>query len=511
MTSKGRSETSPNACVVGVDIGASGCKAIVFGSDGNGNTRGSAQREYSRNTPNPGWVELDAEQWWLTVADTIKLAVKTSNITPEQIKSLGVSTETDGVVPIGDYGKPLRPYIHWSDARCYPQYDWILKNTDIEKIYRITGIPLHKSWWSPPGLKMLWIKENEPNVYAKTKKFVQIGNYVSYKLTGEYVNDYSVAARTMLFDIQKLDWSDDMAELLDIPLSTQPTIRKSAEIIGAVTEDASELTGLAPGTKVVAGGGDTECSGLSAGLTSEGKALASVGTSLMVLVASAKPPFLSDRKARQLSGTGVFSSCHVVDGLWLIEAGSMAGARLTWFKNEFGHIEDQSASSLGISVYDLLSVEAKSSGPSLNSPVFVISHDAIFNLTTEHKRGDVIRSIFEGVAFEAQQIIEASETTGTQVKSIIMVGGGSKSDVWRQIMADVTNRPVSSPDQSETAAFGAGILAGLGAHVFEDVGGATQTDAYSDNKPHPSAHEIYETLYRKFKALYESSRTQPVT
>ena len=491
-----------------MDIGGSGCKAIVF--DAGGKTRGSAQREYSRNTPTPGWVELDTKQWWLTVADTIRQAVRASNISPEQINSLGVSTETDGVVPIGDNGEPLRPYIHWSDARCYPQYDWILNNADIERIYRITGIPLHKSWWSPPGLKMLWIRENEPNVFAKTKKFLQIGSYVTYKLTGEYVNDYSVAARTMLFDIQKLDWSEDMATILDMPLSTQPTIRKSAEIAGTMTDDAAELTGLRAGTKVVAGGGDTECSGLSAGLRSEGQALVSIGTSLMVLVASAKPPFLSDKKSRQLSGTGVFSSCHVVDGLWLLEAGSMAGARLAWFKKEFGHLEDQGASSLGISAYDLLGVEAKSSTPGLNSPIFVLSHDTIFNLTIEHKRADMIRSILEGVAFEAQQIIEASETTGTQVKSVIMVGGGSKSDIWRQIVADVTNRPVRSPDQSETAALGAGILAGLGAQVFEGVEEVPQTSAYSENKPRPDAHEIYGALYRKFKTLYESSRTQPV-
>jgi len=422
-----------------------------------------------------------------------------------------VSTETDGVVPIGDDGEPLRPYIHWSDARCYPQYDWILNSADTEKIYRITGVPLHKSWWSPPGLKMLWVKENEPNVFGKTKKFLQIGSYVTYKLTGEYVNDYSVAARTMLFDIRKLEWSEDMAGILDMPLSTQPTIRRSSEIVGTMTDDAAELTGLTPDTKVVAGGGDTECSGLSSGLTSEGQALVSIGTSVMILVANKRPPFLSDKKSRQLSGTGMFSSCHVVDGIWLLEAGSMAGARLAWFKKEFGHLEDQAAGSLGISAYDLLSTEAKRSTPGSSSPVFVVAHDAIFNLTLEHKRADVIRSILEGVAFEAQQILEAAENSGTPVRNIIMVGGGSKSDAWRQIFADVTNRPVRSPDQAETAALGAGILAGLGAGVYESISKVPRASAHSENIPDPSTNEIYKALYRKFKTFYELSQPQQTT
>ncbi len=499
----GQRNASGNPCVLGVDIGASSCKTVIF--DAEGRIRASAQREYSRNTPKPGWVELDTKQWWDAVAGTIRQAITESDITPGQIRGLGVSTETDGVVPVGDDGEPLRPYIHWSDARCYPQYDWILGHADTEEIYRITGIPLHKSWWSPPGLKMLWIKENEPDIFAETRKFLQIGNYVLYKLTGEYLTDYSVAARTMFFDIQKLEWSERLTTFLGIPLSMQPTLNRSAEIAGKVTDGAAKLTGLNAGTPVVTGGGDTECSGLSSGLTSEGQALVSVGTSLMVLVAKEKPPFLSDRKSRQLSGTGIFSSCHVVDGVWLLEAGSMAGARLAWFKREFGHLENQAAGNLDLSAYDLLSIEAKSSKPGTNSPVFVVAKDTIFNLTLEHKRADLIRSIFEGVAFEAQQILEAAENSGTRVKNITMVGGGSKSNVWRQIVADVANRPVRSPEQSETAALGAAILAGLGTRVYESIAEVPRAGSEFESIPNPETHETYKTLYQRYKAFYDLS------
>lgn len=490
-----------NLHTVGVDIGASSCKAIVF--DASGKTKGKAQREHPKNTPNPGWVELDTKQWWNTVAGTIRQAISESNVPPEDIKALGVSSETDGVVPVDDDGEPLRPYIHWSDTRCYPQYDWILSHANIDEIYSITGIPLHKSWWSPPGLKMLWIRENDPEIFAKTKRFLQIGNYVLYKLTGKYLTDYSVAARTMLFDIQKLEWSERMAALLDIPLSTQPALSKSAEITGRVTEDAAEQTGLSTSTQVVTGGGDTECSALGAGMTSEGQALVSIGTSLMIIIAREKPTFVPDRKDRELSGTGMFSSCHVIDNIWLLEAGSMAGAVLAWFKDEFGHLEEKLASNLGISAYDVLGTEAKSSTPGPNSPVFVIPKNAIFNLTIEHKRSDLIRSILEAVAFEAQQIIEAAENSGISVRTIIMVGGGAKSDLWRQIVADVTNRPIRSPDMSETGAFGAAVLAGLGTGLYDSLGHVPRGGTHFENTPNAETHEAYKTLYRKYKALYE--------
>jgi xylulokinase len=479
------------------------CRVCV---DSEGARRGSAQREYSRDTPNPGWVELDTNKWWEIVAATIRQAISESDAPTEQLRGLGIAAETDGIVPIDAEGKPLRSYIHWSDARCYPQYDWMLDHADIEEIYRTTGIPLHKSWWSPPALKMLWIKENEPDIFEKTKKFLQIGNYILYKLTGKYVNDYSTAARTMFFDIHNLTWSEPLAGFLGVPLSTQPALCKSAEIAGTVTESAAALTGIPVGTQVVAGGGDTECSGLAAGLTAEGQVLVSIGTSLMMLVADEKPPFLSDKSSRRLSGTGMFSSCHVVNGLWLLEAGSMAGARLTWFKNEFGHLEDHAASNLGLSPYDLLSVEAKNSKPNFKSPVFVLSNDAILNLTLEHKRADVIRSILEGVAYETRQIIEAARMSGIGVRNIIMVGGGSKSDVWRQIISDVNNMPVRSPDLSETAALGAAILAGLGTKVYNGINRVPRTCVFAENVPNQEMHETYELLYERFRRFRELSR-----
>lgn len=492
-------------CTIGVDIGASSCKAIVF--DAQGRARGRAQKEYARSTPKPGWVELDTRAWWDSVAETIRGAISSSGIDPKLIKAIGLSSETDGMVPVDEDGEPLRPYIHWSDARCTPQYDWILSHTDIEEIYNITGIPLHRSWWSPPGLKMLWVKENEPSIFAKSKRFLQIGNYVLFKLTGQYKTDYSIAARTMLFDIQKLEWSERMSALLDIPLSTQPKLQKSTEVAGKVTQAAAEQTGLSTDTQVVTGGGDTECSALGAGVTSEGQALVSVGTSLMVAVARGKPTFAAEGPIRDLHGTGMFTSCHVVDRMWLMEAGSMGGAMLSWFRRELGQVEEQVANSLGISAYDVLNMQAEKSKPSLESLIFVLPNNAIFNLTMDHKRSDLIRGIQEGVAYEAEQVFEAVEDAGIEVRSITIVGGGAKSHVWRQIFADVTNRPVVAPDLSETGAYGAALLAGLGIGLYGALQDIPRSGHIFKNTPDPEMNKVYKELYQKYARMYEMTKS----
>jgi xylulokinase len=471
-----------------------------------GNPRGKGQEEYSRNSPVPGWSELDTVQWWNAVARTIKTAVERSGVSPDSIRAVGVSSETDGMVPVDDRGHTLRPYIHWSDARCLPQYDWILSHTDIDEIYNISGVPLHRSWWSPPALKMLWVRENEPETYAKAAKFLQIGNYVLYRLTGKYYTDYSIAARTMLFDVNKFEWSERLSTLLNIPLSTQPTLLKSAGIAGKVTDQAARETGLSTQTQVVSGGGDTECSSLGAGVVAEGQALVSIGTSLMVGVARGKPTFATGGPIRELHGTGMFTTCHVIDRVWLMENGSMGGTMLSWFKREFGHKEEEASRHQGLSAYDLLNIESSSSKPSENSPVFVHPNSAVFNLTSETRRADIIRGIQEGVAYQARQVIEATEEAGIEVKAITMVAGGAKSEVWRQIVADVTNKPVEAPDQPETGAYGAALLAGTGVGLF-DSSKLPRPGKRFRNSPNVEMHAVYRLLYEKYKRMYDLTKT----
>jgi xylulokinase len=500
-----QARASDGNCLVGVDIGASSCKAIVFDVDQK--AKGRAQQEYSRSYPNPGWAELDASEWWNAVANTIRNAIEESGVPPENVKCLAVSAETDGILAVGKDGKPLRPYMHWLDTRCVKEHAWVRDHADLDHIYQVTGIPLQGSY-DFPALKMLWIKRNEPNVYERTDKFLSIGTFILYKLTGKAVADRSTASRSLLFDVRRLEWSTEMAEFFGLPLEKQPDVQGSAEVAGTVTPEAAERTGLTVKTLAVTGGGDTECSALGAGVVSETQGLASIGTSLMVAVPQKKPSMIP--KGRELFGTGAACTSHVVDKMWVLEVGCpVGGSMLTWFHQEFGQVESKAAADLGISAYELLSLEAEKSDPNPSSPIFAAPIGAILNLSYEHKRSDLIRSILEGVAYEAREVIEVFEESGLNIRNLTMVGGGAKSETWRQIMADITNKPVRAPHMQETGIRGATILAGIGAGLYEGFS-AGEPESHSDSAPRKELQGVYTNLYEKYKRLYKSLQSQGV-
>ena len=498
MTSKTH-DAAERPCVLGIDIGASSCRAMIF--DDQGKIRGRASQEYSRSTPEPGWVELDAKQWWNDIAATIKKALEGSDIIPSQVGSIGVDAETDGILAVSEDGEPLRPYIHWSDARCTVQHEWIRKNASIDEIYGITGIPLHKGWWSPPALKMLWIKENEPEVFRRTTKFLQIGNYALFRLTGKMVTDYSMASRTMLLDIRTRKWSDDLGKRLGIPLLKHPLLTDSTAIVGRITREAATETGLASGTVAVTGGGDTECSAFGAGVTSQGQALISVGTSLMVAIPTGKPFLLPKGIGRELFGTGMITTCHVVPSMWIIEVGCMGGAFYSWFNREFCQVEKQLAQNLRMNAYEILNMQIEKSEVRLDSPIFAVPVNAMLNLTLEHKRSDIARSILEGVAYEAREVLDIANESEIRTQRLTMVGGGAKSAIWRQIMADVTGKQVTSPVMPETATVGAAMLAAKPLQFPQGFGKMARIETGTWVEPRLGIQEIYDELFAKYRKL----------
>lgn len=487
--------------MLGVDIGASSCKAIVFDIDRN--AKGRAQQEYSRSYPKPGWVELDANAWWNAVATVIRQSIENSSVPAEQIGCLGISAETDGILAVGEKGEPLRPYIHWLDARCADEHRQLQRQGRLEHIYETTGIPV-QGGYDFPALKMQWTKKNEPATYERTHKFLSIGTFMFLKLTGKCVADRSTASRSLLYDIRRQEWSTELAELFGIPVSKQPEVRRSADPAGTVTPQAARETGLSTKTAVVVGGGDTECSALGAGVVTDKQALISIGTSLMVAVPMTKPLTIPMSPETRLFGTGSVCTSHVVDNMWILEVGApVGGAMLAWFDRELGQAERKLAEELNIPSYDVLNLEAEKSRPGPESPIFAAPVGAILNLRNEHTRSDLIRSILEGVAFEAREVIEVFERFGLDVRELIMVGGGAKSGTWRQIMSDVAGKPVTSPHMQETGALGAATLAGVGAGLLKgftppESGGYAHSSSRSDVK------ETYSMLYEKYKRSYKA-------
>lgn len=489
------------SCLLGVDIGASSCKAIVF--DFNRNVKGRAQQEYPRDYPHPGWVELDANSWWNAVATVIRQSVDNSNVPVEQIRCVGISAETDGILAVGGNGEPLRPYIHWLDTRCAIEHRQLQQLGRIEHIYEKTGIPV-QGGYDFPALKMQWIKKNEPATYERTYKFLSIGTFMFLKLTGKYTADRSTASRSLLYDMRRHEWSSELADLFGIPVSKQPEVARSTEAAGNVTPQAAHETGLRTNTIVVAGGGDTECSALGAGVVAEKQALVSIGTSLMVAVPMKRPSTISMSPETRLFGTGSVCTSHVVDNMWILEVGApVGGAMLAWFDRELGQAESKLAAELHVPSYDILSLEAERSRPGPESPIFAAPVGAILNLRNEHRRGDLIRSILEGVAFEAREVIEVFEKFGHDVEELIMVGGGAKSGTWRQIMSDVTNKPVRAPHMQETGALGAATLAGVGAGIFKDFI-PDQSEMYASSSPTDNTRHVYSMLYEKYKRSYKA-------
>jgi sugar (pentulose or hexulose) kinase len=473
----------------------------VFDENGNANRYG--RQEYVRSYPNPGWVELDANSWWSAVATAIRLSIEDSNSANQRIASIGISAETDGILAVGEKGEPLRPYIHWFDTRCVNEHIQLRSEGRFERIYQLTGIPV-QGGYDFPALKMQWIKKNEQDVYEQTRKFLSIGTFMLYKLTGKYVADPSTASRSLLFDIRKREWSEELSDYFGIPISRQPEIRSSNAIVGTVTPAAARETGLSTEAVVVAGGGDTECSTLGAGVTSENQALISIGTSLMVAVPRNEPFWVVRDEEMRLWGTGAACTSHVVDKMWVLEVGApVGGAILAWFSREFGETERRLANQINVSAYDILGLEAENAKPTLDSPIFAAPTGAIVNIRNEHKRCDLIRCIFEGVAFEAKEVIEVFEKSGLNIEELIVGGGGAKSIVWRQILSDVTNKSVSSSPIQETAAAGAAILAGRPVGLFKKRL-PSENAKKMVSTPTADFRATYAFLYDKYKRLYKA-------
>ena len=499
MTGHG-TENAPQF-MMGVDIGASSCKAIVFNSARN--AVGTAQREYPRSYPQPGWVELDANSWWKAVATVIREAIANSQVSADQIKAIGISAETDGILAVGSDGKPLRPYIHWLDTRCVNEHKKLREDGRLEQIYETTGVPV-QGGYDFPALKIQWIMRNEPTISERTYKFLSIGTFMHYKLTGKFIADRCTASRSVLYDIRRQEWSTDLSNLFKIPIAKQPEVRRSAEVTGTVTAEAAGETDLTTETLVVAGGGDTECSALGAGVVAENQALISIGTSLMVAVPITAPSTIPMKPETRLFGTGSVCTSHVVDNMWILEVGApVGGAMLAWFERELGQMERKLATDLGIRSFEILGLEAEKSAPDPESPIFAAPAGAFLNIRNEHKRCDLVRSIFEGVAFEAREVLEVFGTFGYEVEELIMVGGGAKSKTWRQIMSDVTNKTVKTPPLQETGTRGAATLAGVGAAILGDFAPPAD-EIYAENIPRSDDENTYSGLYAKYKRLYKA-------
>jgi len=487
------------------DIGTTGDKATLFDLDGRLIT--STLKEYVLHQPKPTWAEQNPEDWWNAFIASTREILKTSKVHPDDIEAVGFSGQMMGCLPIDKDGNPLRSSIIWMDQRSVEQANFIAEQIGEEDFYRITGNRVNPSYTIS---KILWLKENEPEIYKKTYKFIQSKDYIILKLTGEYVTDFSDASLAGLLDVNRRQWAYGILEELQIPIDKLPRLCASTEVVGGIEQSIAEKIGLKPGTPVVVGGGDGACAAVGAGVVRYGHAYNYVGASSWISICTDKP--LIDSKMR------IFNQWHL-DPNKVSPTGTMqtAGSSYRWLRNEICQAEVNEAWRLGVDPYVIMDSEAEKVEPGSEKVIFLPylmgerspwwnpnARGVFFGLALGHRRRHLIRAVLEGVCFNLRIILEAFEEQGVRIENIRVIGGGAKGRLWRDMMASIYGKTILVPEYlMEATSFGAAIAAGVGVGIYRDFSVAEKLVRITDvHNPNLALYEKYSLLYEYFKKLY---------
>ena len=478
---------------LGIDVSTTASKALLI--DENGEVHASASHAHTLQTPRPLWSEQDPKEWWQAVAASIRAVLEKAGTTGEAIAAIGLTGQMHGLVLLDDAGQVLRPAILWNDGRTQSQCDEIHARVGKEKFIQITGNVALTGFTAP---KILWVKENEPEVYSHARHVLLPKDTIRYRLTAEYAMDKADGAGTVLFDLRKRNWSDELLGVLEIPRAWMPPTFEGPEFTGRVSAEAAAVTGLKPGTPVAAGGGDQAAGAVGVGAVEPGIVGLTVGTSGVVFATT--PSALIEPEGR------LHAFCHAVPGMWHFMGVMLSAAgSLQWYRDTLAP---------GMSFDDLLreaeAVPAGSEGlqflPYLSGERTPhpdpLARGAFIGLTLRHGRGHMTRAVLEGVAFGLKDSFNLIQNAGlgtlTQVRAS---GGGIKSLLWRQILASILEAELVTVNTTEGAAFGAALLAGVGAGAWADVPSACQQTVKITGSCQPDEEQV--NSYRRSFALYD--------
>ncbi len=486
------------------DLGTSGNKASLFSEDGK--LCGSQVYAYDVNYFNGTWAEQDADDWWNAVCTTSKSLIEKTHIDPRQIGAISFSGQMMACLCVSREGRPLRKAIIWADQRAQEQAARLNEKIDQNEFYHIVG---HRNTASYGLQKLMWVKDNEPEIYEQTYKTLNAKDYIVLKLTGNFYTEYSDANSMTCFDLNKLDWSERIVEASGIDPDKLPEVKSSIFQAGTVTEEAAKATGLAVGTPVIMGAGDGVTANVGAGSIAPGKTYCCMGTSAWITTTTEKPIF--DDQMRTVTWA------HAVPGLYAPN-GTMqsAGGSYSWLKNTIAHMETYQAKQEGVSPYDLINKEIELSPAGANGVLFLPyllgeraprwnpdAKGAFLGLKAETTRNDMMRSVLEGVTMNLAVILDILKTK-VDIEEIIAVGGGAKGAVWRQIMADVFDTRIAVPAVLEEAgSMGAAVIGGVGAGIFKDFNAIDRfVEIESVCEPNPEAVRTYAPIRELFDDCY---------
>lgn len=491
--------------LLGIDLGTSGTKTVLFDVDGN--AIASASMEYPMYQPYNGWAEEEVEDWWVAAKDTIRSVIEKSGVDAADVKALAISGQMHSVVLTDEDGNVVRKSILWCDGRTQAECDEIHEKVGRERLIELAGNPALTGF---TACKLLWVRNHEPENWAKVRHVMLAKDYIRYKLTGVIKQEISDASGTNLLDLRARKWSEEICGKLDLDMSLLPELMESTDVGGYVTEEAAALTGLKAGTIVAGGGGDNMCGAVGTGVVVPGKAFTTIGTSGVVFAHSPNPNIEPEGR--------VHAFCSCIPGEYVNFACVLsAGLGLKWFRDQFCQAEIQVAAAMGTDPYVLTNEEAAQSPIGANRLIYLPylqgersplmdnnARGAFIGLTAMHTRRDLLRAVMEGIVYGLRQNFDTMRTLGVTADAMLACGGGAKSPFWRQMMADVYHMPVKTVTVSEGPALGAAILAGVAAGIYADVPTACAKLVEEKEPVLPIAENEgeYEKFYNYYLTLY---------
>jgi len=497
-----------DSLLVGIDVGTTGAKASVFTPDGS--LRASAYREYGCVYPAPGWVEQDLATVVSESMAACRQAVSKLGPASTDIRAVSFSTQRTCTIFLDDRGELVRPMISWQDNRTATEMTFVAEKLGAERFHELTGLPLNTTWILT---KILWLANNEPSNWKRVHRVCQLQDYIlhTYGADGYYI-DKAAVSLCGYYDLRRSTWSREILDLFRLGGMGLSKVCPSGTRVGTVTREVSARTGLPVGTPLVVGAGDQNSAAIGAGIVSEGMLSISLGTGGLVAA------FLSKFPESLAASSNIMN--HAIDGCWELE-GYQAGAASVykWFRDQVGCLEKAYAESVKQDSYEVLGAIA-STAPAGSRGILFLPYLAsacaprwnpnargtVLGLTFAHDKACLTRACIEGITLEVKDILESMYASGVDARTMRILGGPTKSELWNQIQADVYNRRVETLRFPDAAILGAAILAGVGVGTFRDIREAAERMVAVDKAytPNPQAAKIYAELFETYKRAYEA-------
>jgi len=491
--------------LLGIDLGTSGTKTVLFRQDGTALALSTV--EYPLSQPENGWAEQAPEDWWNAAIQTISAVLKKSAVNPDDIAGLGISGQMHGLVMLDEAGEVLRPCIIWADQRTGRECEEITEIVGAKRMIEITANPALTGFTAG---KIRWVQKHQPEIYAKCRHILLPKDYLRYMLTGDFATEVSDASGMQLLDVPNRCWSDEVLEKLGIDKSYLGKVYESPEVTGHISAAAAKITGLSEKTLVVGGAGDNAAAAVGTGVVADGRAFTTIGTSGVVFAHTDK--LAIDPKGR------VHTFCCAVPGAWHVMAVvQSAGLSLKWFRDNFCTSEMETASLMGIDPYQLMDMEVVKAPIGANRLYYLpylmgertphLDPDCrgvFFGLSAMHTKLDLMRAVYEGVAYALNDGLNVLAGMGVKPAQMLATGGGGRSGVWRQMLADVFDCKVVTTNSKEGPALGVAILAGVGAGLYPSVREACDSmiKTGGEQLPIPENIPVYAKNYAQYAALY---------